>query len=260
MRKFSFPVVVGVALLGAAVTFATVGTTTEPDVALQSYYDNDVLARSGGYSVSVQNTNKAYSTQVATNRTALEYFEVRSGDKWHGLSTERSEFSGPTGISYGRNIWLSMNLSILPGTTYTTWNVLGQLHGTSGTSPIFAQELQGTTFRIKTRHDRKGSKVYTTTNRYSMSLVRGQNYNIVHHIKASKTGNGRLETWIDGVKVIDVTAPIGYNLSGVPYWKHGVYRSAAIPALRVRYANFEIKTDGTSLYQRVASPLADPLG
>lgn len=233
-------------------------TETDP-VVLQAYFDGARLPRPNtSYSVEIHNTSKSYSCNVATNRTSLEYFEVRSGDIWHGLGTERSEFSGPSGIAYGSDIWLSMNLMIYPGTSYSTWNVIGQLHGTSGTSPIFVQEWQNGVFYIKTRHDRNGAGVYTTTNRYSMPLVRGQKYNIVHHLNISRTGNGLLQTWIDGVKVVDIVVPIGYNLAGTPYWKHGIYRSQAAPAARIRYANFEIKTDGTSLLTRVTNPLPDP--
>lgn len=218
-----------------------------------SWYDNDQLPRST-FTQQVQNVDQAYCTQIATNRASLERFEVRVGDQWHGLSTERSELSGPS-LAYDTDIWISFALKVLPGTDYASWNVIGQIHGTSGTSPLLAHELENGVFNIKTRHDRSG---YTATTRHSFTYVRGQRYRFVHHIRLSKTGDGRLETWKDGVKIIDVTAPIGYNLPGSPYWKHGLYRSgSATQTIAIEWDNVEVQMGG-SLLSRVATPLADP--
>lgn len=222
-------------------------------VLYQSYYDNDQLPRAT-FTQQVQNVEQAYCTQIATNRTSLERFEVRVGDVWHGLTTERSELSGPT-LDYDQDIWISFHFKILPGTEYTAWNVAGQVHGTAGTSPLLAHELENGNYIIKTRHDRAG---YVTTTRHSFAYARNVEYKIVHHLRLSRLGDGRLETWIDGAKVIDVTAPIGYNLVGSPYWKHGLYRSGtATQTIAVEWANVEVQMGGT-LLGRVTAPLSDP--
>ena len=66
-------------------------------------------------------------------------------------------------------------------------------------------------------------------------LERNVWHDIMHEVTVDPYGNGVLQSWIDGVNVVNYVGAIGYVDALGPYWKFGVYSD---PLSFIRVARF----------------------
>lgn len=186
-------------------------------------------------------------------------FEIRSGDvaAWdaaHQHSAERTEVSNSSVKEpVDQDIWFSFGMLIEPGDPITSpWVVVGQLHpsedpGDISPSPAWAQEFDANDeFRIVIRTNSQkpitsspAPTVLWSSRGPGNTFQRGRTYRFVYHLVHSQT-NGRLETWRDGVKIVDYSGPIGFINSQGPWFKFGIYRAPAPETLAVHYYGIQM--------------------
>jgi Ca2+-binding RTX toxin-like protein len=73
-------------------------------------------------------------------------------------------------------------------------------------------------------------------------IERGRYYDMEIEVRFENSGNGFLNVWRDGVKIVSYSGPIGYD-NGV-YWKYGVYRSEADTSIAVDYRDMAVGKGG----------------
>lgn len=201
-----------------------------------------------------------WSIRRATNGGSdVTRFEVRPGDQWSedassGENKERSELDGyKNSWRSGTDVWGGYSFFIEPGLRYRSdWNCIGQMHSAGiDVKPIsihFKDE------RLLINSEASNGARPTVTLRYNGPLSRKEWHHVVFHINQNAAGNGRLEFWLDGNKIVNYSGPIGSYANY--YWKFGIYRGyGPIEApFAIQYANMEIGT--TDLSGRVGNPLA----
>jgi hypothetical protein len=201
-----------------------------------------------------------WSIRRATNGDSeFTRFEVRPGDQWSedassGENKERSELDGYKNTwKSGADVWAAYSFMIEPGPRYRSdWSSIGQMHAAGiDVKPI---SIHFNDERLVINSDAFNGGRSTVSLRYNGPLTRKDWHHVVFHMKQSTGGDGRLEFWLDGNKIINYSGPIGSDANY--YWKFGIYRGyGPIPApLAIQYANMEIGT--TDLSGRIGSPLA----
>jgi len=194
-------------------------------------------------------------------------FEVRAGDNWKhdtDFSRNRAELKSDTAQPLGQDVWFSYQMNIHGGPASTArFCLLGQFHHSNdpwdiGGSPPFAINLypQTNTLRFIKRYtaDRKTTTTIDTVMYETPPIRRDRWMHIVGHIVFGWNGDGTVELWLDGRKIVDLPhTSIGYNDMVGPYWKFGIYRGQAPETLVVEYANMELGS--ASLLDRVGHPL-----
>lgn len=160
---------------------------------------------------------------------------------------------------------MAMRLPNGPANNPASWMVAGQFHATPDAddvqgSPVLAQQFSGDTFEIITRThaDDPGTANPSGTSRYSTTWLGSDWVNLVYRVQFTRgTSTSELQVWMDGVEIVNLTGiAIGYNDAEGPYFKYGIYRSAAAETTVIDYANVEVST--SSLLDRVANPLPTP--
>jgi hypothetical protein len=186
--------------------------------------------------------------------------EARDSDS---SSSDRTELKHPVLYKPGTDIWISYNLMVEKqkageADLQDEWINLGQMHGGGG-SPIVTWQLKDNdTFELWTRPTKANtasSDSGKVVRYHTDDFVRGEDYNIVMHIKSAPSGQGSvLDVWMDGKQIVDLAnIPLGYSNTTENYWKWGVYRQTDETPLNVQYANMEIGT--VDLSHRIAKPL-----
>lgn len=194
-------------------------------------------------------------------------FEVGPQDEWKndkGFDRNRAEMKSETVEPFGQDVWFSYQMKVDPGPPSTArFCILGQFHHTNdpwdvGGSPPFAINLypNTNTLRFIKRYtaDRKTTATTDTVMYETAPIRRDQWMHIVGHIVFGWQGDGTVELWLDGRKIVDLPhTSIGYNDMVGPYWKFGIYRGQSSEPLVVEYANMELGSE--SLLGRVDHPL-----
>jgi hypothetical protein len=203
---------------------------------------------------------RSWSIARAVNASSdLIRFEVRQGDQWEedtasGENKERSEFDGyKKRWDDGTEVWGAYSFNIEPGPAYRSdWTAIGQMHGSKTRSFHVHFKNETMTIYSEYRPDR-GAAVATP--RYSGTLARDVWHHVVFRLRQNAAGNGKLDFWLDGNKLVDFTGPVGAS-GNQAYWKYGIYRGygpIAAP-FAIKYANMEVGT--TDLSARITQPLA----
>lgn len=207
-----------------------------------------------------QFASRDWSIRRATNGGSdITRFEVRPGDEWSedassGENKERSELDGyRNSWRSGTDVWVAYSFLIEPGPRYRSdWNCIGQLHSSGIDVKPISIHFRDENLLINSEAS-DGARP-TVTLRYHAPLTRKEWHHVVFHINQNTAGNGRLEFWLNGNKVVNYSGPIGSTANY--YWKFGIYRGyGPIPApFAIQYANMEIGT--ADLSGRIGSPLA----
>jgi Ca2+-binding RTX toxin-like protein len=204
-----------------------------------------------------QNIGQAWNYQVADG---VSRFEVRSGDSLagDGPTKERSEIAGAAKLQTGQTYQISFSVMVEAGAKNTAdWMTLVQLQSTfdtgeAGHSPPFAIEMVGERMRIVTR-DSSAAISTTADTRYvqqytdTTDITRGQWYDFTIQVKFDPFGNGHLEVWRNGVRLVDFTGALGFNDLVGAYFKEGVYREASTETFAADFKNLKISTLDTTV-------------
>jgi len=194
-------------------------------------------------------------------------FEVHPLDAWKndkGLSRNRAELKSSTVYAPGEDVWFSYQVKVQGGPTSTARScILGQFHHTKdpwdpGGSPPFAINLfpKTNTLRFVKRYsaEKKTTSTVDSVMYETAPIQRNRWMHIVGHIVFGWQGDGTVELWLDGRKIVDLPhTSIGYNDVIGPYWKFGIYRAESPETMVVEYANMELGS--SSLLDRVSHPL-----
>ena len=212
---------------------------------------NPELIRAENPRFQVQNAGQPWNYAV---RGASARFEVRSGDSLpgDGKVKERSEIATSLRMKPGRAYEVAFNLMIEPGPPNSAgWMTLSQIQSTPdpgepGHSPPFAIEMVGERMRIITRDDpnRVASRETTTYRAHytdSQPIKRGHWYRMRVRVKFGPAGDGFLQVFRDGRRLVDYQGPLGFEDIVGPYWKQGVYREAAKEPFAANFRNLSIK-------------------
>jgi Ca2+-binding RTX toxin-like protein len=92
----------------------------------------------------------------------------------------------------------------------------------------------------------------------TQNIERGRYYDMDIEVRFENNGNGFLNIWRDGVKIVSYSGPIGYD-NGV-YWKYGIYRSETDTNIAVNYRDMSVGKggDGDGVVI-VGTPVADEI-
>ena len=206
----------------------------------------------------LQNAARPWSfQQTSQGGDEVLRFEVRPGDVWRKSDKpkERSEISSDLKLSFGQTYTLSYSFMVESGVRNTQSNIkIGQLHGTPDASdsanlgPVFALQLDGERLKIVLRSDAHATTTTRPDDNFvytdATDLTRGKWYDIRIDFRLSPEGQGLLDVWRDGVRLVHYLGPLGYNDDVGPYWKEGIYRSAGVIALAVDFKNTTLAKSG----------------
>lgn len=252
--------------------------TRSPIAVWQSSSQLRGIVLPNGRAFATQNSLADYSYRTSLLYPTLHRFEVRSGDHWGqdviddgGTTTrERSELSDSSPrLPMMTDIWVAYDIYIEPGPVSTASFVcLGQLHSTpdgsedKAASPPWVIALDGPDLNLYIRTKAElvatGSGIPTI---YPVcpNVPRGRWHRLVSRLNYDWNvgGNGGVQLWFNGTKIVDAASPLGYNDAIGPWFKFGVYRGPATETLAVLYNNIDVSL--SSLVGRVTSPRPLPL-
>jgi hypothetical protein len=252
-------VVMRTSFLALALTlFLTSASSAQQTFDWKPVLDANARITIRGIQYAPESAPRDWSIRRATNTSGdVTRFEVRPGDSWKedaesGENKERSEFDGyKQRFAHGSDVWGAYGLFIEPGAEYRAdWSAINQMHGTM--LRAFHVHFQQGKLIILSEHN-PGSGVAITP-RYTGPLSRNTWHNVVFHLREGAADRGRLEFWLDGKKIVDLTGQIG-AAGNQAYWKFGIYRGyGPIPApLAIQFANMEVGT--SDLTARINTPL-----
>lgn len=204
-------------------------------------------------------TSASQPWSVSVNNESFR-FELRAGDGWSvdadsGKEVERAEISSVEKLLPGETYTLTYSFVIDEGPKNTAeWVNIGQFRRTpdeadvDGAGPMFAVKLKGEKMYIVARTDPNE----VTTERPEdiilylddEDIVRGHVYDMKVEIRVDPAGEGLINVWRDGEQIVAYEGPVGYNDAIGPYWKQGVYRSAAEEPLTVTFSNVDLTREG----------------
>ena len=195
-----------------------------------------------GIDVEAENGSKTWSLVKVDDYTLM--FEARQGDKWtyDDASCNRTEIQFMPRYSDGQQITLTEKITIMPGADITaSWFCINQLHSTAGSPPCpfgFGVDRNQDKLNVVLQSPQGGNNYIWTQ---PQSVVRGKEYDFKTVVTMRASGNGRVETWLDGQKIVDFTGAVGTN-NAQYYWKAGLYRGAVAETSAVRHKNIHIVT------------------
>lgn len=175
----------------------------------------------------------------------------------------RSELSAHNdAFGVADSMWFAYAMKVDPKSRSIVDAFVGQLHdfpgvGDNAYAPIYAHELIGTTFTIRSFSNINVPATVPPVEviRYTKTLVYGTWYQFVIHLIPNPAGSGTIHVWIDGLPVINLTnAALGFASSTGLYWKYGIYDLSATTYRGVWFANMEAGT--ASLAARITAPLS----
>ncbi|WP_189338305.1 heparin lyase I family protein [Sphingobium sp. SCG-1] len=179
----------------------------------------------------------------------IRRYELRDGDVIPGersVGSERSESYDSNHFDVGKTYQATFKFMIEPGATNAApWLLLSQIAsqldpGEAAHSPPFAMELAGDKLRIVTR-DSSAALSTAADVRYvrqyddSQPMTRGRWYDIKMQFAFGPSGNGMLKVWRDDKLLVNFTGAFGFNDVVGPYFKQGVYRSAAPQTIAIQF-------------------------
>ena len=220
------------------------------------YLTNDVAnggpnaARAGNYFLKLTRTEDQPSAYPAgqdnANRvevtTAGDFTERAMEDRWFGMS-----------------VWVP---SWVDTSNVTSWNSIGQWHGSSGNDPgilhIWHDHEDNLVIESRTANVSLPTDWwnYTTdTTHYSQPMPKDQWIDLVFNYRFDHTENGYLRVWMNGNQIIDYSGPFGFRHSAgasVAYIKLGSYAGDRHEYTRTYYYD-EVRWGGESAsYESVA--------
>jgi hypothetical protein len=235
------------------------------------------LPYSNGFDFKRDSLNTAYSMQT-TQDHAIWKFECHTDDgnsATPGSGTHRSELVGDYSqsktnnlVPFGTKVWqaFSQRVTGTLSANSADFVIANQWHaaqdtGDASLSPPLSFAFAGNSFRIATLWDDQAVQTNSTNTHFqgryydnSFPLNTWINWVVAATFDFNNPGNGTLEVWRDGTKVINLSGiSMGYNDSRGPRLQFGLYRSAGYQGtLAIEYANMEVSY--ASLLDRVTIP------
>jgi Polysaccharide lyase len=203
-----------------------------------------------GTSAMVQNANQPWSLTEPDANTLQ--FSVHSGDHWsttgwsdltNDFGAERSEIALSPNYSPGTQINVDYQLTVEPGSANTAkWLLLNQFHATTEGSPPFAIYMNGEHMVVSLRYQAAGQAATSVDVwRDPNPIQRGHAYDMNVQVNFDPNGNGYLNVWREGVRIVNYHGAIG--MAGASYyWKEGVYRGPAPETFTASFSNLHITT------------------
>ena len=196
-------------------------------------------------------------------------FNVFPGDEWEDdhASSERAELSGhPSPFANDAEMWISFAVLVEEGSASDGLDsYLGQLHQFAGSQdasaePPFLLHLHGRQLTVEGRTSPENPLVSGDPKPlvfHKEQFPWGEWVNFVFHLKLDPAGDGLVEGWRNGKRIVDYAGPLGFASTTGVYWKFGSYRNE-VPTgyYGTRYANIEVGHDDLSA--RVESPIPVP--
>jgi len=278
MMKRLFPIIWG--LLSAFLFMALHGGT--PPISGLVEMPNGVAnvmstitpaAGNGDYVGSPKVTTWATKSRLSPPGTAsIDRFEVRDGDQALidvGTDKNRSEMADVhTKWAVGTTIWVAYSMYVVRA-DQQNGSIIGQLHGTGITGPGSAATVPfyASVYHNNILYSVQGSTenpvvdVPAVTNIQVVPLVTNTWINFVHKIKFGPSGDGTLDSWVNGAHLVSYTGVIGFSMDNGTYWKYGWYGSTdgnPSAVAIVWYANMEVGT--ADLSDRILNPKPVPVG
>jgi hypothetical protein len=198
----------------------------------------------------VQNVGESWNYSVVGDQAR---FEVRPGDSLpgDGKIKERSEIATSQKMKRGQPYEITFRFMVEPGPRNTAkWMTLTQIQATPdpgepGHSPPFAIEMVGERMRIITRTDpnllaSRETTTYIDHYTDSRDIERGRWYRMLIRVKFDPSGEGFLQVFRDGDRLVDYHGALGFEDLVGPYWKEGVYRASSNESFAANYKGLKI--------------------
>jgi len=138
---------------------------------------------------------------------------------------ERSEFQDPIKIPLDKEVWYRLDFMI-PEDFPEVDNrlVLWQLKQEGGNNPLLSMRYRDGKLSIKQRFDSNKIVYYQPD---EMGRVKGRWMRVVIHARASSSGSGFYDVYLNDRRIIQYTGQTAYEeLPGATYFKFGLYRDA----------------------------------
>ena len=218
---------------------------------------------------------KAWSIMRSADGFPQFRFETRLGDAWSGDYPDnpaiRSEIAPQAGnwLVYGVDHWVSfwqrLTCPIDPTRTGVSAHLIpAQLHGGyPDRAPIFSQNVREDGFLEHRIIEQTSAQAWGYSTKFADAVGNDGNWHhyvmrLRPHANGDGTGSGQLQTWRDGVELLNLTnLAFGYLGDPPPYWKYGMYIKPPTAAATnvVEVASF-IGPVSNSLVGLVSSPQA----
>jgi hypothetical protein len=204
---------------------------------------------------------------VILGSAGSRYVQFSTNGSLSTAGNDRVEFAGPM-IPFDKTISVSFDFK-LPSSNpvhHTMFYAL-QVWQCSPLSPIAGMRvLPGNVVDFMVRHQNNPSGTSLGQFRMNPDVW----YSFAMAVKPNPSGNGRMEVWANGVKIVDRSVPFGSNIAGscegnagVPNAsarvKFGIYKGAEAAVFRTFFDNVFAGTSGFgSGSQPVSQPSAQP--
>ena len=207
----------------------------------------------------VWNTHVPYAVRLATGAIRFELHDTPSDRGPNDADFKRRAEIG-TSVAWpnGKDIWFAFSVKdvITGGDLTKVGQTLNQFQSTDGSSPAFANRLQycgdaspSKICLVQTTRLTGGSTKTVGKGAYSL----GQWHDVVNHIRFSSSGNGIVETWLDGKLITRWTGSFG----GSDGLRLGNYGAPLGGMTQVReYKNISPFPSTNDLSARVSNPPA----
>ena len=166
-------------------------------------------------------------------------FQLGPDDKMTSGS-RRTEISFRPSVEMDQVYWVAFRMYVVDWGEDSSQGLLGtQLHSGDndrGLSPSFAVYFTGRNMRIEARYSTSANPTpsSTVTARYAnQPLPFGRWVDLVFRFRHNTSGNGFLEAWMDGKRIVNHEGNLGFNTPGhKDYFKFGVYNWSPFSAPR----------------------------
>lgn len=178
-------------------------------------------------------TAQLVSSPVRAGSKAIKFNVTRGFTD--GSKRRRSQFREPINAKYGTDYWYGWSMYIPNDWVFdnSVQTVLWQWHLNNAAIPFNAPDrpsnigvpllfiTKGTTLSLKVNHPTGQKTLYTT----SYSGMKGKWTDFVAHVVWSPSGDGVVESWINGQKIANYRGPTSYkDPTGAPYCMIGIYK------------------------------------
>lgn len=205
----------------------------------------------------VWNTKVPYAVRLASGAIRFELHDTPNDRGPNDADFKRRAEIG-TSVAWpnGKDIWFAFSVKdvITGGDLTKLGQTVNQFQSTDGSSPAFANRLQycgdaspSKVCLVQTTRLTGGSTKTVGKGAYSL----GEWHDVVNHVRFSSTGNGIVETWLDGKLITRWTGSFG----GSDGLRLGDYGAPLAGMTHVReYKNISAFPSTTDLSGRVANP------
>jgi hypothetical protein len=214
------------------------GIAAEPEAVespmlFSSGFESGTLVDGQGWNIS-GNAPKITTKYVREGNFAIESYLNRTTSSTSNRTEVRAKAPD---AKVGQEYWYGFSVFFPePYVADNIWEIVGQWHripdpgdDTSGLNPPISIEINNGNWRFISRYSTAQPTTEasrkTAFDKLLGPVEGGKWHDWVVHVKWSATlGEGLLQVWKNGVKVVDITGPNCYNDAVAPYFKMGIYK------------------------------------